>query len=154
MSLYQYDESPLSVSGECHANVKINDRAILVTFIVVDIKKRFPLLGRDWMALLQIDVVHLMNQATKVYLNSVDNSSSEVAADFADVFKGVLIGIEATIAVEESALPRFHKPQPVPFALKDKVEQQLQMQVYEGKFVPVESSDWATPLGQGLAWFM
>jgi len=64
-----------------------------------------------------------MDQATQVHLNSADNSSLEVVTDFADVFKdelGVLKGIKATIAVEESALPWFHKPQPVPFALKDK----------------------------------
>jgi len=149
VSLYQYDKSPLSVSGECQANVKINHRVILATFVVVDVKKQFPLLGRDWMALLQFDVVHLMDQATQVHLNSADNSSLEVVADFADVFKdelGVLKGIEATIAVEESALPQFHKPRPVPFALKDKVEQQLQTQVDEGELVPVESSDWATPI--------
>ena len=78
-----------------------------------------------------------------------DSSSAELVTDFADVFKdelGVLKGVEATIAVEESALPCFHKPQPVPFALKDKVEQQLQAQVDEGELVPVDSSDWSTPI--------
>ena len=60
VSLYQYDKSPLSVSGECQANVKINHRVILATFVVVDVKKQFPLPGRDWMALLQFDVVNLM----------------------------------------------------------------------------------------------
>ena len=129
VSLYQYDKSPLSVSGECQAHIRINDRTIQAIFVVVDVKKQFPLLGRDWMSLLHFDVVHLMDKATQVHLNSTDSSSAELVTDFSDVFKdelGVLKGIEATIAVEESALPRFHKPRPVPFALKDKVEQQLQ----------------------------
>jgi len=58
VSPYQYDKSPFSVSGKCQAHVKINDRVILATFVVVDVKKQFPLPGRDWMALLQFDVVH------------------------------------------------------------------------------------------------
>ena len=101
------------------------------------------------MALLQFDVVHLMDEATQVHFNSSDNFNTGLVAYFADVFKdklGVLKGIKPTIAVEESALPRCHKPQPVPFALKDKVEQQLQKQVDEGEFVLVDSSDWAIPI--------
>ena len=35
---------------------------------------------------------------------------------------------------------------PVPFALKEKVERQLQHQVQEGELVPVDRSDWATPI--------
>ena len=54
--------------------------------------------------------------------------------------------IEATVTVHESATPRFHKARPVPFALKEKVEKQLQQQVQEGKLMPVDSSDWATPI--------
>jgi len=58
----------------------------------------------------------------------------------------VLKGIKATIAVEESATPCFHKPRLVLFAFKDKVEQRLQKQVDEGELVPVDSSDWAIPI--------
>ena len=113
MSLYQYDKSPLTVSGECQTQVKINDRAIPATFVVVDVKKQFPLLGRDWMSLLHFDVVQLMDQATQVHHTSFDSSSTALVEEFSDVFKdelGVLKGIEATITVEESAVPRFHKP--------------------------------------------
>ena len=113
------------MSGECQ------DCAIVATFVVVDVKKQFPLLGRDWMSLLHFDVVHLMDQATQVHHTSADSSSTELVAEFSNVFKdelGILKGIEATITVDESALPSFHKPRPVPFALKEKVELQLQKQ--------------------------
>ena len=41
---------------------------------------------------------------------------------------------------------RFHKPRPISFALKEKVEQHLQKQVDEGELIPVDRSDWATPI--------
>ena len=44
------------------------------------------------------------------------------------------------------ALPRFHKHQPIPFALKDKVEETLQSQVAQGELVPTDRSDWAAPI--------
>ena len=47
---------------------------------------------------------------------------------------------------EESAVPRFHKARPLPFALREKVEQQLRKQVNEGELIPVDKSDWVTPI--------
>ena len=49
VSLQQYDKTPLSISGECQATVKINDRVIQAKFVVVEIEQQLPLLGRDWM---------------------------------------------------------------------------------------------------------
>ena len=74
---------------------------------------------------------------------------TEIVAKFSDVFKdqlGVLKGIEANIAIGDSAVPCFHKPRPIPFALKEKVEQQWQKQVDEGELIPVDKSDWVTPI--------
>ena len=34
----------------------------------------------------------------------------------------------------------------MPIALKEKVEKQLHQQVQEGELVPVDRSDWATPI--------
>ena len=59
---------------------------------------------------------------------------------------GILKGIEAVVTVQESASPRFHKPRPVPFALREKVEKQLDKQVKEGELIPIDKSEWATPI--------
>ena len=44
------------------------------------------------------------------------------------------------------AVPAFHKYRPIPFALKEKVEEALQSQVAEGELIPVERSEWAAPI--------
>ena len=62
VSLYQYDKSPLVVAGECQATIRINDSTISAVFVVVDVKKQLPLLGRDWMALLNFDLISLITQ--------------------------------------------------------------------------------------------
>ena len=128
-SLYQYDKSPLTIAGECQATVKINSRVISAVFVVVDVQKQFPLLGRDWMALLDFDLIALLTQTTAIHQTTADVVKTDLIKEFAEVFQselGVLRGIEATVAVHESATPRFHKARPVPFALKEKVERQLQ----------------------------
>jgi len=72
LSLFQYDKSPLTIAGECQANIKINSWVFSATFVVVDVQKQFPLLGRDWMVLLNFDVVSLMTTATAVHQMSTD----------------------------------------------------------------------------------
>ena len=127
VSLYQYDKSPLTIAGESKTTVRINNRVISATFVVVDVQKQFPLLGRDWMALLNFDLISLMTQATTIHQTT------------ADVVKNDLM----ELAINESAIPRFHKARLVPFALKEK---QLQQQVREGELVPVDKSDWPAPI--------
>ena len=99
--------------GEYQAKVKINNRVIHTTFVVIDIEKQLPLLGRDWMSLLQFDVTALMERVTQLHHTSEDTMATEIITEFTDVFKDelkILKGIEATVTVDESAPPKFHKP--------------------------------------------
>ena len=59
---------------------------------------------------------------------------------------GLLRDIEATVSVEQGAIPRFHKYRPVTFALRKKVEEILRSQVAEGELIPIEWSEWAAPI--------
>ena len=145
ISLQQYDKTPLTISGECQVTVKINDRVIQAKFVVVKVEQQLPLLGRDWMKLLQFDVVTLMEQVTQVHYSS---ETTNLLTEFT-VFKeelGLLKDIQASVKVDETAPPRFHKPRHVPFALRNKVEEQLDKQVEEGELIPIDKSEWAAPI--------
>ena len=102
VSLFQYDKSPLVVAGECEAMVTINDCTISAVFVVVvDVRKQLPLLERDWMALLNFDLISLMTQATTaVHQTSANLVKDDLIKEFSKVFQnelGVLKGIEATV---------------------------------------------------------
>ena len=77
------------------------------------------------------------------------SETEELLAEYSDVFSeelGLLRGFKDTISVDESATPCFHKYRPVPFAVKEKVEETLRSHVADGELVPVESSEWASPI--------
>ena len=59
---------------------------------------------------------------------------------------GLLKGIPADIELEAGARSKFCKSKPIPFALKEQVEQLILQQVEDGELEPVESSDWAAPI--------
>ena len=152
VTLCQYDQSPLTVKGECRVNIQINQCVINATFIVVDVVTCYPLFGRDWMSILEFDVSTLIQQATQVH-NTVEgtkfSSPEQLFTEYSDVFSdqlGVLQGIEASITIESHALLKFHQPRPVPFAVREKLEETLRAQVAEGELIPVEQSEWAAPI--------
>ena len=65
---------------------------------------------------------------------------------YADLFKeelGRVKGVGVKIHVDESARPRFFRPQPVPFALKGRIEEELERLQRDGIIEPVKFSEWA-----------
>ena len=68
---------------------------------------------------------------------------------FPDLFKdglGKLKCVEAKLYIDKEAIPRCFKPPSVPFALRAKVDNELQRLEANGAIVPIEHSDWAAPI--------
>ena len=59
---------------------------------------------------------------------------------------GTLKGFKARIYVDPDAPPRFHPARSVPFALRDKVNEELEHLQAEGTIEPVEFAEWAAPM--------
>ena len=57
-----------------------------------------------------------------------------------------LKGHEANVMVERNSKPRFNKARPVPYAIRPKLEQELDCQQSKGIIRPGEHSKWAVPL--------
>ena len=59
---------------------------------------------------------------------------------------GKLNSMETKICVPSNAQPRYFKPRPVPYSLRDKVDRELERLLKAGVISPVQFSDWATPI--------
>ena len=59
---------------------------------------------------------------------------------------GTLKGYEAKIHVDPDAVPKFHRARTVPYALRDKVEKELQQLQDKGILEPVEYAEWVAPI--------
>ena len=59
---------------------------------------------------------------------------------------GTLRGFQAKLHVDPDAIPNFHPPRSVPFALRDKVEQELERLQKQGTLEPVDIAEWAAPI--------
>ena len=107
---------------------------------VVDVSDKPTVLGGDWQSNLKIDWASLFRVDSKVF---------DVPEKFPQLFAkgvGTLQGYQAKKTLSSGAKPRFHRPRPVPYALQQKVEGELNRLQEEGIIQPVENSEWAAPI--------
>ena len=108
------------------------------------------LMGRDWLRVIRLD----WRNIAKVTLSvpSSGDLASQVSAlqdRYQEVFTGSLGTITpflANLSVSPDAKPKFFKPRPVPFAIRTKVECELDRLAQDGVLVKVPYCDWAAPV--------
>ena len=82
-------------------------------------------------------------------LSSHDKRLEEILQKHVQLFEergGILQGTKAKIHVDPTGTPIFHKARPVPYALREKIEQDLERLERAGTIEPVQYSEWATPI--------
>ena len=57
-----------------------------------------------------------------------------------------MTSIQASLKLKVDASPRFHQPRPMPFALKEAVEKELNRLEKLGILKKVSHSEWAAPI--------
>ena len=119
-------------------------RIILIFFVV---KNDSPsLFGREWLKYIKLD-----RNSIKVLQTgkSTEDNVQELLKKYNSVFtaeSGMVKGMKASLTLNENAQPKFCKARPVPYALKERVEKDLERLESEGIIQKVDHSDWATPI--------
>lgn len=141
--LRSYSGQLSQVQGQAQVSVRFGDKEATLPLYLT--KGSSPtLLGRNW--------IHALGVRLPEYQEAVLHVVKDVPSlltDFKSLFQpgvGTFAGTTASIYVPEGARPRFFKPRPLPFALKDGVTQELQRLQREGILVPVKTSEWAAPI--------
>ena len=138
--LQTYSKEPLTILGCCNVNVCYQGQTAKMPLQII--KGSGPtLMGRDWLSRIRLDwsqIHHLHTPSLHALLER-----------FPNVFGaglGTLRGYQAKIHVEPGAVPKFKPARTVPYALRDKVDQELQRLQDEGILEPVEIAEWAAPI--------
>ena len=141
--LSTYSGQRLVVLGTLSVKVKYEAQQVVLPILVVQ-GSGPTLLGRDWLKNIQLNWKELSIHYTRKY-----RSLDEVLTKNEILFRpelGKAKGIEAKLYLDPEATPRFSKARPVPYALREKVENELQRLETEGIIEPVQMSDWAAPI--------
>ncbi|KAK3709328.1 hypothetical protein QZH41_006929 [Actinostola sp. cb2023] len=140
--LSTYTGEKIPVIGKVTVPVKYGEQNHNLSALVVQ-GEGPNLLGRDWLHVIKL------NWQTVFKVNEGNTKLAHVLETHNEVFKeglGTLRGTEAKIYVDSNTQPRFVKARPVPYAMKEKIERELDRLVSEGILSPVEFSEWAAPI--------
>ena len=98
-------------------------------------------MGRNWLAKIKLDWknIHRLQEASLE--DMLDRHKQVFLTDL-----GNMKGYTAKIFVEKEATPKYCKARPVPYAMRERVEEELDSLVKEGTLEPVQHSDWAAPI--------
>ena len=133
----------MEIVGETTIRVSYADQEPKMFSLVVVAGCGPFLLGRNWLQ-------HFVLDWRSVKAVLIDNDPlRRLLQDYSDVFReglGTITPFKAHLIVTPNAVPRFHRPRQVPYALKSQVEQELNRLEREGVLKRVNHSQWAAPI--------
>ena len=136
--LRTYSGEQLALLGEIQVRVKYQTNEVHLPFVVA----KPVLLQRNWLEKLKLDWATISKVSQ---VNAVDGVIAKYRLLFEKGY-GHLKQFKASIHVHEDAQPIFLKAWPIPYALKEKVEQELQRLQGEGIIYKMSQSGWAAPV--------
>ena len=145
INLQTYGGSNLKIHGEIEVMAKLVNSNIDIQSKLVVVDGQGPcLLGRDLISSLQLSQFKL-SDINKVKVDGKSEWVKKHPQLFASGL-GCLKDQKFSIQVDPNVLPKFCKPRPVPYSLREGVEKALDKLVGEGTITPVTHSDWAAPI--------
>ncbi|KPJ12974.1 Transposon Ty3-G Gag-Pol polyprotein [Papilio machaon] len=131
-------------------SVKYNEvTKILNIFVVKDNAPR--VIGRDWLNELNLWPPNLSNnfEIGTNLIQNVSDAQQLVKSEFAEVFSpglGNFKGETISLKLKPDAKPRCLPVRRVPFALREKVNNEITRLLNNGRITEVEQSEWGTPV--------
>ena len=129
--------------GECSVTVSYQQQQISAILTVVE--NGGPLLlGEDWLRQLRLDWSSLIQINNLCQSQTLDDFLLQNSSAFGE--SGVFTDRKVKIVLKGNAVPKYCKARTPPFAMRNKIEQELARLEKSSIIKKVESSEWATPM--------
>ncbi|XP_063363538.1 uncharacterized protein LOC134652296 [Cydia amplana] len=160
-NLMAYTEVEIETLGTCEITVNaFNIQKVLTVYVTL--RNDIPLFGLDWCLSFKLPLppgARLCNIKTPAAITSTqhdtkhNNAVQNILQDFKSLFDGKLgtiKGHSAKIHIPNDVTPKTFRPRPVPLALREQVNSELQRLVQEEVIEPVDTMstpiEWASPI--------
>nr|XP_055071051.1 uncharacterized protein K02A2.6-like [Misgurnus anguillicaudatus] len=138
--LRTYTGQALNPEGVIDVHVKMGKQTAVLPLYVVH-GDYPPLYGREWLRQIKLN----WKEIKTVKLKTLGAVLEKHAAIFSKQL-GEMKSIKAKITLKPEHKPKFCQPRVVPYALRPKVEEELNRLTEIGVLSPVQYSEWATPI--------
>ncbi|XP_060771407.1 uncharacterized protein K02A2.6-like [Neoarius graeffei] len=142
LTLKTYTGEKVSILGMGDVTVTYKDKVKQLPVVVVA-GSGPNLLGQAWLRDLEMNCVHVNKiELPQLTLQNVLKRNEEVFKEELGTWRGPPV----IIYIKEGIVPKFYKPRPVPYAMRKKVEIELERLTKLGIIEPVKFSKWAAPI--------
>ncbi|XP_031328049.1 uncharacterized protein K02A2.6-like [Photinus pyralis] len=141
LSLRDWQKKDIAILGECEVRVSFNKHSKTLPLVVTK-GDNISLLGRNWFEALGIKLS--MNAVA-----TVDTNIERVLQQFSDVFDnnlGNFRGKPVKLEIDSTVRPIRLKARNVAFALRPKIEAEVEKLIRQGILEPCENPTWTTPI--------
>ena len=141
--LKTYTDEKIHVLGQLHVHVKYGEQRAPLVLLVVD-GEGPSLMGRNWLRYIRLDW-----KSIHAVIDAGVATPDQLTEKYADIFTdelGKVSDLKVTLHVKSDARPIFKKPRPVPFAIKEKIERELDELESNGVITKITHSEWAAPI--------
>ncbi|KAJ8044412.1 hypothetical protein HOLleu_07152 [Holothuria leucospilota] len=139
-----YGGDKVETLGQAEVSISYQDQSARLPIVVAKVRGQPPLLGRNWLGVLRLDWASIF---TVRKAPNLEQSNSDTVERLLHRYKDLLSGElgtlkvhKATIKVKDDISPKFFKPRPVPYALREVVGKELDRLELEGIISKVEHS--------------
>jgi hypothetical protein len=142
-----YTNTSFQPLGEIILDLDYHGQVLKHPFQVV--RNDDSLFGRDLMSKIQIDWSEVKSQVNRVTNANNNIGLQNILTEFGDVFgptQGLIKDFTAKVSLKDDAVPRFLKARPIPYALKAKVDEEIENMERKGILSKIDHSEWASPL--------
>ena len=149
INLHSYTNHPIEIKGVTNVKVMFKSKSENLPLLVVN-EGTTNLAGRNWIYPLQLMSVFDKNNGCHAIENiTAKETVQSLLEEFKELFSpdlGVLKDVKVHLAKKKDAVPKFFKARPVPYALLQKVDEELTRLVEQGILEPVKTAESAAPI--------
>ncbi|XP_054257058.1 uncharacterized protein K02A2.6-like [Macrosteles quadrilineatus] len=142
VQLRTYTGEIIQTKGVVYVRFQYKEKIYFGKLFIID-QDVEPIFGRDWIREVNLEIgdIRMLNQ----------NSSelTQVLDSYSDIFSkeiGCIPNEKGHLNLKEDCGPIFVKPRQVPYAIKQKVEEELDRLEKAGIITKIENSEWGTPI--------
>ena len=142
VQLRTYTGEIIKPKGVVYVQFRFKEKTYFGKLFIIH-QKVEPIFGREWLREINLEIGDIKS------LEESSGKFESILHEFTDVFKeeiGCIPTEQGHLCIEEGQRPIFIKARQVPYAIKSKVDAELDRLEAAGIISKVKTSDWGTPI--------
>ncbi|XP_047987904.1 uncharacterized protein K02A2.6-like [Leguminivora glycinivorella] len=145
MTFTTYTKEPFEPVGVAYVKCNYKKQTFYGKLYIFDMDVE-PVLGRSWMKEFKVDLADMNSVETCMKTTKLEKLLEEYDSTVFNSNLGEIPNVRGHLTLKDDARPIFIKPRRIPYALRAKVDDEIERLEKQGIITKIDHSDWGTPV--------